>query len=127
MNRRDAETQRTIDKDSASLRLCGSRNLSPNTLSTQHSALSTRLDKAIAEHFGEISRSYASALIEAGAVRVNGTVASKPGQKVKAGDQIAIEMPEPQPSGNQAEDIPLSVVYEDDDLLVIDKPAGMVV
>src|SRR5438132_1163244 len=101
MNRRDAETQRTIINDSASLRLCGSRNLS---LSTEHSALSTRLDKAIAEHFGEISRSYAATLIEAGAVRVNGAIASKPGQRLKAGDQIAIKMPEPQPSGIQAED-----------------------
>src|SRR5689334_2501884 len=121
MNRRDAETQRTIIEDSASLRLCGSIK--------QYSALvpGERLDRAIAEHFSDISRSYAAALIEAGAVRVNGVVASKPGQRLKAGDQIDIEMPEPQPSGIQAEDIPLSVVYEDTDLLVIDKPAGMVV
>src|SRR2546425_12538117 len=121
MNRRDAEAQRTIIKDSAPLRLCGSTK--------QYSALAPgeRLDKAIAEHFSDISRSYAATLIEAGAVRVNGTIASKPGQRLKAGDHIAIEIPAPQPSGLKAEDIPLSVVYEDADLLVIDKPAGMVV
>jgi 23S rRNA pseudouridine1911/1915/1917 synthase len=86
-----------------------------------------RLDRAIAGQFGDISRSYAAALIEAGAVRVNGTIAGKPGQRLKAGDRISIEMPSPRPSGLAAEDIPLNVVYEDTDLLVIDKPAGMVV
>ncbi|MFL5733801.1 MAG: RluA family pseudouridine synthase [Chloroflexia bacterium] len=95
-----------------------------------HSALVTvgeRLDRAIAGYFGDISRSYAATLIEAGAVRVNGVVAGKPGQRVKVGDLITVEMPAPRPSGLEAEDIPLSVVYEDADLLVVDKPAGMVV
>jgi 23S rRNA pseudouridine1911/1915/1917 synthase len=86
-----------------------------------------RLDRAIAGHFSDISRSYAAALIEAGAVLVNGRVAGKPGQRLKAGDQISIEMPAPRPSDLAAEDIPLNVVYEDADMLVIDKPAGMVV
>jgi 23S rRNA pseudouridine1911/1915/1917 synthase len=95
------------------------------------SALATvageRLDKAIAGHFGDISRSYAAALIEAGAVTVNGIIAGKPGQRLKVGDRISIDVPSPRTSGLAAEDIPLSVVYEDADLLVIDKPAGMVV
>src|SRR5919201_1157493 len=121
MNRRDAEAQSTIIKDSAPLRLCGSIR--------QYSALAPgeRLDKSIGEHFSDISRSYAAALIEAGAVTVNGIIASKAGQRLKTGDRIAIEMPAPRPSGLEAEDIPLNVVYEDADLLVIDKPAGMVV
>ncbi len=86
-----------------------------------------RLDRVIAAHQDDISRSYAAALIEGGAVGVNGTISAKPGHRLKAGDQVRIEIPTPQPSGLVAEEIPLSVVYEDADLLVIDKPAGMVV
>jgi 23S rRNA pseudouridine1911/1915/1917 synthase len=86
-----------------------------------------RLDRAIAARFEEISRSYAATLIEAEAVTINGVGAGKAGQKLKAGDRVAIEIPAPRPSGLAAESIPLDVVYEDPDLLVIDKPAGMVV
>jgi 23S rRNA pseudouridine1911/1915/1917 synthase len=86
-----------------------------------------RLDRAVAAHFEDISRSYAATLIESGAVSVNSGPANKAAQKLKAGDHIAIAMPAPQPSSLQAESIPLAVVYEDADLLVIDKPAGMVV
>lgn len=101
-----------------------------SAFSTQHSVLvqaPERLDKAIADNFPDISRSYAARLVEMGAVRVNGIVAAKPSQKLKTGDLLSIDIPAPQPSGLAAEDIPLSVVYEDTDLLVIDKPAGMVV
>src|SRR5436190_15889210 len=101
-----------------------------SALSTQHSALiesPQRLDKAIADQFTDISRSYAAKLIETGAVTVNGETAGKPSLKLKAGDRLSIDIPVPQPSGLAAENIPLSVVYEDADLLVIDKPAGMVV
>ncbi|HEX9991149.1 MAG TPA: RluA family pseudouridine synthase [Chloroflexia bacterium] len=86
-----------------------------------------RLDRAITAHLPDISRSYAATLIEAGAVTLNGQAASKPGQKLRAGDHISINIPAPRPSGLAAEDIPLSIIYEDADLLVIDKPAGMVV
>src|SRR5215207_8920718 len=86
-----------------------------------------RLDKAISSYLDDISRSYAAALIEEGAVAVNGVTATKSSQKLKAGDLVRVDIPPPQPSGLVAEDIPLRVVYEDADLLVIDKPAGMVV
>jgi 23S rRNA pseudouridine1911/1915/1917 synthase len=86
-----------------------------------------RLDRAIAARFDDISRSYAVVLIESGAVAVNGNPVRKPAHKLKAGDRVAIEMPAPQPSALAAESIPLNIVYEDADLLVIDKPAGMVV
>jgi 23S rRNA pseudouridine1911/1915/1917 synthase len=86
-----------------------------------------RLDRAITAHLSDFSRSYAATLIEASAVTLNGNVVSKPGQKLRAGDHISINIPAPQPSGIAAEEIPLSIVYEDADLLVIDKPAGMVV
>ncbi len=86
-----------------------------------------RLDRAVAAHLPEVSRSYASNLIERGAVSVNGAAALKASHRLTAGDLIAVELPAPAPSGLAAEKIPLSIVYEDSDLLVVDKPAGMVV
>jgi 23S rRNA pseudouridine1911/1915/1917 synthase len=86
-----------------------------------------RLDRAVTERLDGLSRSYAASLVESGAVRVNGVAVSKPAHKVKSGDEVAVDMPAPRPSTVEAEQIPLSVVYEDADLLVIDKPAGMVV
>lgn len=86
-----------------------------------------RLDRAIAEHIAEISRSYAATLIDSGVVTVNGAIASKASHKLKPGDTISVDIPAPQPSGLTPESIPLSIIYEDADLLVIDKSAGMVV
>ncbi len=86
-----------------------------------------RLDRAIAMHIADVSRSYAAMLIESGMVTVNGILVSKTSHRLKAGDLVNVEIPAPQPSGLFAEEIPLKVVYEDADLLVVDKPAGMVV
>jgi 23S rRNA pseudouridine1911/1915/1917 synthase len=86
-----------------------------------------RLDRAVTAHLDGLSRSYASSLVESGAVRVNGLAISRPSQKLKAGDEVAVDVPAPRPTTVEAEQIPLTVVYEDADLLVVDKPAGMVV
>ena len=86
-----------------------------------------RLDKLVAGRVQGVSRSYSSMLIEGGQVLVNGEPAQKPSYKVKAGDLIFVTFPSPAASGLTAEAIPLTVVYEDTDLLVVDKPAGMVV
>jgi 23S rRNA pseudouridine1911/1915/1917 synthase len=86
-----------------------------------------RLDRVVAAHLPDISRSYAATLIDSGAVAINGSPATKSSHKPKAGDTISVQIPDPQPSTLQAEQIPLKVVYEDADLLVVDKPAGMVV
>ncbi len=86
-----------------------------------------RLDKVIAAHTKEISRSFAATLIEQGAVLVNGADVLKASRKVKDGDVVSVRIPSPRPSGLLAEEIPLKIVYEDADLLVVDKPAGMVV
>ena len=86
-----------------------------------------RLDRAVAAHIADVSRSYAATLIEAGALLVNGAPVLKPSHRLRAGNLISLEIPPPQPSGLVAEAIPLKVVYEDNDLLVIDKAAGMVV
>jgi 23S rRNA pseudouridine1911/1915/1917 synthase len=76
----------------------------------------------------EFSRNYLQQLVEAGAVQLAGAVASKASHKVRAGDAGTIELrPTPQSQAFLPEDIPLAVVYEDEHLLVVDKPAGLVV
>ena len=84
-----------------------------------------RLDGFIADST-DLSRSHASKLCEENAVTVNGETANKK-QKLKAGDAIVISMPEPEEYSVLPENIPLDIVYEDDDLLVVNKPKGMVV
>jgi 23S rRNA pseudouridine1911/1915/1917 synthase len=84
-----------------------------------------RLDKYIVEQC-QISRSYAQKLIDEGQVAVNGH-AAKASQKLNAGDRIIASIPPPSPISLAPEDIPLKVVYEDKDLIVIDKPAGLLV
>ena len=67
-------------------------------------------------------------MIEAGALRLHGAVTTKPAQRVRAGDVLEIELrPTPQSQAFQPEDLPLSVVHEDEHVLVVDKPAGLVV
>lgn len=85
-----------------------------------------RLDALIAEELEELTRSSAQRLIESGAVTVNGRTAKK-SMSPQSGDRISITVPEPQPLDAQPEDIPLDIVYEDDSLLVVNKPRGMVV
>ena len=86
-----------------------------------------RLDKVILSRHPDFSRSRIEGLVKAGFVTVNGAVASKAGMKVSQDDEIAVEIPPPVPAVPEPENIPLSVVFEDDDMLVIDKPPGMVV
>ncbi len=74
----------------------------------------------------DISRSAAERLFEKGMVRINGKTANKK-DKVSFDDVVEVQMPPAEPLQAQAEDIPLSIVYEDDDLLVVNKPKGMVV
>ena len=86
-----------------------------------------RLDRQILETHPDFSRSRIEGLIKAGFVTVNGAVAGKAGMKVMPEDEIVVEIPPPVPAIPEPEDIPLSVIYEDDDLLVVDKAPGMVV
>ena len=85
-----------------------------------------RLDKFVSEQYPELSRTHIQKLIADGYIRVNERVA-KAGLKLKAGDRLTINLPPPTPTSLLPEAIPLNIVYEDDDLLVIDKPAGLVV
>ncbi len=84
-----------------------------------------RLDVFVAE-MGEITRSRAAKVIEEGCVFVNGKVAAK-NLKLQAGDEVTLNMPDPVSYDVTAQEIALDVVYEDDDLLVVNKPKGMVV
>ncbi len=84
-----------------------------------------RLDAFIAEN-SSLSRSRAVALIEGGQVLLNGSAADKK-TSLKAGDEISITLPDAAPLDVKGEDIPLDIVYEDSDLLVVNKPKGMVV
>ncbi len=86
-----------------------------------------RLDALIGWNTDELSRSYAVKLIEKGLVSINGKVVTSKKQAVAAGDTVVIDMPEPERLEVKAEDIPLEIVYEDDDVAVINKPRGMVV
>ena len=86
-----------------------------------------RADKALAALSPELSRTRIQALIEEAQVSINGDVLGSASRKLEAGDHVRIVMPAPVPSVPAAENIPLDIVYEDEDLLVINKAAGMVV
>ncbi|MFK8184622.1 MAG: RluA family pseudouridine synthase [Phormidesmis sp.] len=86
-----------------------------------------RLDRWLAESVETLSRSRVQKLIEQGAVRLNGTVSVSKKGLVKGGDRIQITIPTATPYELTPEDIPLDILYEDDQLLLINKPAGMVV
>ena len=86
----------------------------------------TRLDAFIGYNTDELSRSYAVKLIGKGLVSVNGRPEDSKKYSVSEGDIIEISMPEPEPLAVKAENIPIEIVYEDDDVAVINKPRGMV-
>jgi 23S rRNA pseudouridine1911/1915/1917 synthase len=86
----------------------------------------TRLDLFLVSACSDLSRSRIQKLIEEGSVRLGGAPARR-SHVVKAGDEVEIEVPEPKPVALEPEEIPLSILYEDEHLLAIDKPAGLVV
>jgi 23S rRNA pseudouridine1911/1915/1917 synthase len=87
-----------------------------------------RLDRALATLVPEFSRSYLQQLVEAGAVSLQGVPVKRSSHKVKAGDEGTVELrPTPQSQAFRPEPIALDVLFEDDHLLVLDKPAGLVV
>lgn len=85
-----------------------------------------RLDIAIGQ-YTEFSRSRAQQLIRDGHVFLNGACVQKPSQPVSPGDEVLIQVPEVRKMGITAENLPLTILYQDSDIAVIDKPCGMVV
>jgi len=86
-----------------------------------------RLDRFLAASLPELSRSRLEGLIEAGAVSLDAKTIRDTNHRVKPGDEYAVDVPEPKPAAPQAQAIPLVIVYEDKDLIIVDKPAGLVV
>lgn len=86
-----------------------------------------RLDKLLAARLPDLSRARLQALIRAGAVRTGRVPVPDPGRKVKAGEVFAVHVPAAEPAQPLPEAIALDVVYEDDEVIVIDKPAGLAV
>ncbi|MDM7946072.1 MAG: RluA family pseudouridine synthase [Oceanibaculum nanhaiense] len=97
------------------------------TVAVETGEAGERLDRFLAARLGDLSRSRVKALIEQGMVAESEGPATDPSQKVKPGQCFTVTLPPPEAATPDAQDIPLTVVYEDDDLIVIDKPAGMVV
>ena len=88
---------------------------------------STRIDSVLSLLLPDTSRSFIQKLIEDGNLTVNGKSCTKKKYLVTAGEEIKIRIPEPEQLKIEAENIPLEIVYEDDDVLVVNKPKGMVV
>ncbi len=87
--------------------------------------INERLDAYLAQRVEGHTRSFIKNLIDAGDITVNGA-AVKSGYKPKAGDAVEIELPEPKAAEALPEDIPLEIIYEDEDIAVVNKPQGMV-
>ncbi|HOW64903.1 MAG TPA: RluA family pseudouridine synthase [Candidatus Paceibacterota bacterium] len=85
-----------------------------------------RLDTFLRDHFPTVSRGAWQRLITQGAVRVNNQIV-KPTHAPRAGELVTIDWPQPQPSTAQPEEMAIEILFEDDDLLVLNKPAGLVV
>ncbi|HET7805511.1 MAG TPA: RluA family pseudouridine synthase [Pseudolabrys sp.] len=86
-----------------------------------------RLDRVLAAHLAQLSRSRLKALIVAGHVTIAGRTIRDPATTVKSGDAVTVALPPPEPAVPQGEEIPLNIVYEDDAIIVIDKPRDLVV
>lgn len=94
-------------------------------LTVTEEAAGKRLDQAVAD-IAQVTRSAAARLIADGHVTVNGRCASKH-EKLRDGDCVQVTLPEPKPSEAAPQELPLDIVYEDTDLIVVNKPCGMVV
>ena len=86
-----------------------------------------RLDRFLQAEVPDLSRTRLQSLIKAGHVRENGRTIGEPGHKVKRGAAYELQIPEPEAAAPGPEDLPLNVVFEDSSVLVLDKPAGLVV
>lgn len=100
--------------------------MEPILLETTQEAKGKRLDAFLADSLEELTRSAAAHLIETGDVLVNGRAAAK-SLKLAGGETVEVTLPEPELIDAMPQDIPLDVVYEDEDVIVVNKPTGLVV
>ena len=100
--------------------------MEPILLKTTEESRGKRLDAYLADTLDDLTRSAAANLIEAGAVTVSGKAAAK-SYKLAGGETVEVTLPEPEPIDAAPQNIPLDVVYEDGDVIVVNKPSGMVV
>jgi 23S rRNA pseudouridine1911/1915/1917 synthase len=100
---------------------------STETLTVAPEDAGTRIDRVLAAQLAELSRTRLKALILDGAVTAGGRAVDDPGYKVKAGEVLTVLVPPPEPAEPEGEAIPLTILHEDDQVVVIDKPAGLVV
>ena len=96
------------------------------SLETTPEQIGKRLDRFLTEQLPDLSRSALQNLLEAGQITVDGKTVKK-NYKIRGGEAISVEIPEPQAVDILVENIPLDIVYEDADMVVINKPRGMVV
>jgi 23S rRNA pseudouridine1911/1915/1917 synthase len=105
---------------------CGVAVVTQSAFSVASEDIDERLDRFVARQLPAHSRAYLQQLIEGGHILVDGHTA-KPGHRLRAGEYVTVCLPPPKPAGVRPEPIALDVLYEDDNLLVVNKPAGMVV
>ncbi|HAG81758.1 MAG TPA: RluA family pseudouridine synthase, partial [Cyanobacteria bacterium UBA12227] len=99
----------------------------PQSLTLQVQQTSERLDRYLSQHLPDLSRSRIQKLIEEGNVQINNQLCTSKKATIKIGDSITLTIPAPKPLDLQPETIPLDILYEDDQFLIINKPAGLVV
>lgn len=96
-------------------------------LCVSHENTKKRLDAFLSKHIPDLSRTRLKSLIEEGHITLNKTPLFDPAYKVKEGEIFSIHVPPAEETTIQAQELPLNIIYEDEDLLVLDKPAGLVV
>jgi 23S rRNA pseudouridine1911/1915/1917 synthase len=102
-----------------------SRTTGPVEIDVPLAVSGQRVDQFLSARFPELSRSYIQTLIDEGEVKVDGAVCRR-SQRLRPGEVVELVIPPPRPSEVVAQDLPLDVVYEDDDLAIVNKPAGLV-
>lgn len=103
------------------------KNLETINFRVEHELKDKRLDQYLSIAFPEYSRTYYQSLIKSGFVTIDENQVTKPSYKVREGQEITLSIPPPEPLNIEPENIPLKIYFEDKDLAVIHKPAGMVV
>ncbi len=101
--------------------------ISTQSISIKVEQNTSRIDSYLSQKKPELSRSRIQQLIEQGKVQLNGRICDSKKVAVKQGDFIVLEIPQAEPLQLQAEDIPLDILYEDEQILILNKPAGLVV